>query len=302
MLTAVIRSEISLPDLPSASGGEVVGATAYVVSDDAPLLYLLDAATLQAVGQVALFETTEFGSGRLPKAIKPDLEAMTAVTRPPNGPPGLLLLGSGSTPRRETGYFVTLPTGPVQPVNLSQLYARLRAALPTGATLNIEALAATETELLLLQRGVGAGLAGVALLLAWPLADALAHLLGPPGTPLRGQLRGQCCELPTLDNFLAGFSGATIADGQLWVTASAENTADAVLDGDVLGSLVGVLDPATGHGQYARLTWPDGRPYRGKVEGVAWRRTLPSGGAELLLVTDDDRGGSTALRVEVKFN
>ena len=46
-MTATIRSETSLPHLPSASGVEIIGPTAYVVSDDAPYLYLLDAAGVQ---------------------------------------------------------------------------------------------------------------------------------------------------------------------------------------------------------------------------------------------------------------
>lgn len=66
-MTATIRSETVLPKLPSASGVEIIGPVAYVVSDDAPFLYLLDAATLTPTGQVQLFETSDFGTGRIPK-------------------------------------------------------------------------------------------------------------------------------------------------------------------------------------------------------------------------------------------
>ncbi|RZL09769.1 MAG: hypothetical protein EOO62_13755 [Hymenobacter sp.] len=107
-MTATILSEVILPQLPSASGVEIIGPTAYVVSDDAPYLFLLDAATLAPTGQVQLFETSEFGTGRIPKASKPDLESMAAI-RGPGGVAGLLLCGSGSRPNREIGYFVGLP-------------------------------------------------------------------------------------------------------------------------------------------------------------------------------------------------
>lgn len=52
---------------------------------------------------------------------------------------------------------------------------------------------------------------------------------------------------------------------------------------------------------FARLAWADGRAYRGKVEGLAVRRTRGPGRLELLLVTDDDLGGSTALVADVRL-
>ena len=100
--------------------------------------------------------------------------------------------------------------------------------------------------------------------------------------------------LPLIAGCPAGFSGATFVDGQLLVSASVEDTADAVLDGAVLGSFVGRVDVAAGTATFARLAWADGRPYCGKVEGLAVRRQVAPGQFELLLVTDDDAGGSTA--------
>ncbi|MDO7884778.1 DUF6929 family protein [Hymenobacter cheonanensis] len=291
-----------LPHLPSASGVEIVGATAYVVSDDAPYLYLLDAATLAATGRVQLFETTDFGTGRIPKASKPDLESMAAVVGP-GGQAGLLLCGSGSRPNRDKGYFVSLPASPgeaatpVQALDLQPLYAQLRAHLPPGTTLNIEAAATTATELLLLQRSVGGG---PALLFGVPLGAVLAHLLGP-GMPAPGPARVLPFELPGLDGHAAGFSGATYVGGVLLVTASVEATADAVADGVVLGSFVGVVDLDASTASFARLAWADGRAYLGKVEGLAVRRTLDAHTLELLLVTDDDQGGSTALVAQVQL-
>jgi hypothetical protein len=297
-MTATILSETVLPHLPSASGVEIIEAKAYIVSDDSPLLYLLDTSTLAPTGQVQLFETTDFGTGRIPKATKPDLESMAAITGP-GGAAGLLLCGSGSRPNREIGYFVGLPAGAaplprfVQRLDLTLLYAQLRTHLLPGTTLNIEATATTATELLLLQRSVGGG---PALLFVLPLEAALKHLFEPcwpvPALALT-------FELPALAGHAAGFSGATYVAGKLLVTASVEATADAVVDGAVLGSFIGVIDLATATATFARLAWADGRAYLGKVEGLAVRRTLEPGRLELLLVTDDDQGGSTALVAEV---
>jgi hypothetical protein len=304
-MTATVRSEAVLPHLPSASGVEIIGPTAYVVSDDAPLLYLLDAATLAPMGEVQLFETSEFGTGRIPKAAKPDLESMAAVVDPA-GAAGLLLCGSGSRPNREIGYFVGLPAtvasvtaAPrfVQRLNLSALYAELRARLPAGTILNIEATATTATELLFLQRTVGSG---PALLFVLPLEATLAHLF-EARWPAPVPARVLSFALPTLASHTAGFSGATHVAGRLLVTASVEATVDAVADGAVLGSFVGVIDVAAQTATFAQLVWADGRAYLGKVEGLAVRRTRGSAWVELLLVTDDDQGGSTALVAELQL-
>ncbi|RZL12164.1 MAG: hypothetical protein EOO62_11665 [Hymenobacter sp.] len=300
-MTATILSETVLPYLPSASGVEIIGPTAYVVSDDAPYLFLLNAATLAPISQVQLFETSEFGTGRIPKASKPDLESMAAITGP-GGAAGLLLCGSGSRPNREIGYFMGLPAAGasaaprfVQRLELAPLYARLRAQLPPGTTLNIEAAATSDTELLLLQRSVGGG---PAVLFALPL-EALTHLFEPRWAG-PDAVRMLAFELPVLEGYAAGFSGATFAGDKLLVTASVEATADAVADGAVLGSFVGVVDLTAQTVTFARLAWADGHAYLGKVEGLAVRRTLAPGQLELLLVTDDDQGGSTALVAELR--
>ncbi len=305
-MTATLLSETLLPRLPSASGVEIIGPTAYVVSDDAPFLYLLDAATLASAGQVALFASTEFGTGRLPKAGKPDFESMTAIEAPTKAT-GLLLCGSGALPPRETGYFVGLPaptTTPaeatqrfVQRLDLGQLYNRLREHLPAGTVLNIEAMAATASELLLLQRPVAGG---PALVFELPLAPTLAHLF-EPRLPVPAPMRVLPFTLPLLGGYAAGFSGATLLNGRLLVTASVEATADAIADGDTLGSFIGYLDLGARTATFARLTWADGRAYLGKVEGLAVRRALGPNQWELLLVTDDDRGGSTALLAKLQL-
>ena len=306
-MRVTILSEIPLPLLPSASGVEIIGATAYVISDDAPFLYLLDAATLASRGQIQLFDTADFGTGRIPKARKPDLEALTHCDWPGRGA-GLLLLGSGSTAARRRGYWLPLLATPSfalpqlpAPLDLTALYAAAQAALPAGVPLNIEAAAATDKELLLFQRGVGAQAEGWRL--SWPLVTALAQLAGSGGAalPVAPLPAARRLALPAIEGSLAGFSGATFAEGQLLVSASVENTTDPVLDGEVLGSFVGAIDLRTGTGTFARLTWADGRPYGGKVEGLAVRRQHAPGHAELLLVTDDDRGGSTALLAELRW-
>ena len=172
-----------------------------------------------------------------------------------------------------------------QAFDLTVLYAAAQTVLPAGAPLNIEAAATTDTELL--QRGLGAGVAAVVLRL--PLAAALSNLAGEGPAPVSVTQRFW---LPAVDGSPAGFSGATFVEKHLWVTVSVENTADPVRDGAVLGSFVGALDLVADTVDFARFTWADGRAYRGKVEGLTLRGPLPGVRHELLLVTDDDCGGS----------
>jgi hypothetical protein len=299
-MRALIQHEAILPNLPSASGIEVVGEVAYIIGDDSPFLYQLNAASLAAGERTSLFETAHFSTGRIPKDLKLDLECLTSVTTAA-GETGLLLLGSGATPAREQGFWVTLPKGAgsgstVYPVSLSGLYAALRQHLPTGITLNLEAVAATPTELIIFQRTVGSAAGNLAFRL--PLPQTMHYLQHQ--TQAVPPIHTQFYELPAIDGKPAGFSGATWFENQLFVTASVEDTQDAVQDGAVLGSLVGVIDLSKTSARpvpvaLARLELASGQAYRGKVESIAVRRRVNSRTYELLLVTDDDLGGSTAV-------
>jgi hypothetical protein len=274
-MTATILSETALPDLPSASALEIIGPVAYVIGDDSPFMYLLDATTLEARTRVALFDTAEFGTGRIPKSSKPDLEALVALTWP-DGRAGVLALGSGSTPTREAGWFVPVDGGAAVKVSLAGLHTQLRGLLPPGETLNLEAAATSDAELLLFQRATRQGeQVGSSLVFALPLAATLLLLTGQ--TTVVPAPRGLRFELPDLGGCPAGFSGATFVDGQLFVSASVENTADAVLDGAVLGSFVGVVDLAAQTARFALLAWADGRALPGQG-GRAGRAADPGPG------------------------
>ncbi|OUJ72456.1 DUF6929 family protein [Hymenobacter crusticola] len=305
-MRATILRQLELPNLPSASGVEVVGDRAYIIGDDSPFLYCLDVHSFAAGAPVTLFETAHFSTGRIPKDLKLDLESMTVVPGS-NGETNLLLFGSGATSARENGFWVELTAdgraaATVYPVSLAGLYAALRAALPAGITLNLEAAAATQTELLLFQRTVGSTAGNLVFHL--PLLPTLEYLRHrqtqvPP-------VQTQFYLLPAIEGKPAGFSGATVFQDTLFITASVEDTGDAVADGTVLGSFIGILPSTESASRTApinlpltQLVLPNGNPYRGKVESVAVRHVMRPGQYELLLVTDDDAGGSTAVVVEV---
>lgn len=291
-MKATIQHAAPLP-LPSASGIEIVGDVACVIGDDAPFLYIFRAADLAPIGRITLFDTADFASGRLPKALKPDLEAMTLL--PDSG--RLVTIGSGATPAREQAFGIELTqqgtAGLVKAHSLTAIYAAFRRHLPPGMPLNLEALASTPAGLLFFQRPAGTTAGRIGFLV--PLGEQV--LTGELPTAAFSTFR---YTVPPIGGHPAGLSGATWFDGHLFVTASAEDTSDPVLDGEVMGSLVGVLDPRRPKdGRFVALEWPDGRPFREKVEGIAVRQKLMDGNYELVLVTDDDQGGSTAIVVHL---
>ncbi|KUG09751.1 DUF6929 family protein [Solirubrum puertoriconensis] len=303
-MKATIQREVSLPKLPSASGIEVVGDLAYIIGDDAPFLYCLSARDMVAGNPVQLFETAHFSSGRIPKDLKPDLECLTAVALP-DGQKGLLVMGSGATTAREVGFWVTLgagtpPAATVYPLSLTPLYNALKPLLPKGIALNLEAAAATADTLFLMQRSVGTDAGNLVFRCSLGAAmDFVQHR-----TAQVPRIEVQRYALPHINGKPSGLSGASVHKNLLFVSASVEDTTDPVADGEVLGSFVGIIDPKQQSRnavptRMAQLVQPNGKPYLGKVESITVRRELARGRYELLLVTDDDKGGSTAVEVEL---
>lgn len=298
-MNATILSAAPLP-LPSASAIEIVGETVYVIGDDAPYLYTFRATDLTPGQPMQLFETAHFSGGRLPKELKPDLEAMAFLPGETTVPAGLLVVGSGATSVRETGFWIPLADAEgssvtVYPVSLTALYQTLRHHLPAGQPLNVEALATTRRHLWIFHRPVGTTAGRVCFRL--DLDNARASFRQPAVPP---RFRVHSYTVPDLNGQPGGLSGATFFDDRLFVTASVEVTDDPVRDGEVLGSFVGILNPRRpADGQFVPLAWSDGRPFREKVEGIAVRRQLTTHAYELVLVTDDDKGGSTALVVRL---
>lgn len=194
-----------------------------------------------------------------PKITKPDFEA-AAVT--PDGE--VWLLGSGSLPQRRQ--VLTLEGTPA--FDAQPMYAALEAHL--GEAPNIEGAVFQDGALNLFHRAVGTQ-SDVWFTLA---AD---HTVAAT----RGLTLGELSGIP-----LHVTDVATLPDGSLAFLAAAEDTADAVLDGPVAGSVIGVLE---GYG----ARWTPLGPF--KAEGLA---ITPDG---IFVVTDADDAAAEALllRVEV---
>jgi hypothetical protein len=245
----------------------------------------------------------QFDDGRGNKRAKSDLEACFAVS----STDGTLLvaLGSGSSPRREG--IVTVEWTDCGPVRVTAIeghafFESLRRCWTTeGATTNVEgAVTIGDDVIRLLTRGTGRALAGHRAANATCDVDRrrfLAYLAKPravaPPTPTNLCLY----DLGALDGIALGFTDATPWSGTWLYSATGEDTADAVDDGPVAGSVIGVVD-RSGDLRCSVVSLPDGRRFAGKIEGIVADRVDPQ---RLLAVLDADEPLTPSLLCSVRL-
>lgn len=269
-----------------------VGARLAAIQDDANFIALIDPTAWEVApvtlpaghGGKRLFDDT-----RGTKQHKLDLEACVEIATPDG--PRLIAFGSGSTLARERVVIVdgvASATPGIRVVDAGALYARLRALTDfAGSELNLEGAAVVGRSLRLFQRGNGAPAGNLQPSDATcdlDLAALRAYLDDPesfqPPAPERivryslGEVQG--CRLT--------FTDATSGPGCLLYSAAAEDSPDAVRDGPVAGSAIGIL-PAAGPPRYAVLHDAKGLIFDGKVEGLTLDRDSPT---RVFLVVDRD--------------
>lgn len=235
-----VLKHVHLTSIPSASAVEVINGNIYIVGDDSSFLYVLKY-DLTILAKVPLYEakSDHIVDNRILKKKKADLECITKLMI--NGYPHLLILGSGSkSPRRDVAFLVKLPTPYnrnhlVWEVSLIKWYSFLRmhedAAGDTGV-LNFEAAASTSSYLYIFNRENNA-------VLRFDMPEFIEFIQGhTEGVPFPTVIKAH---LPEIESIRSGFSGADYFDGKLFFTAAAENTSNAIDDGEVMGSAVGIV-------------------------------------------------------------
>jgi len=189
----------------------------------------------------------------LPKASKPDFEAALVTA---DG--AVHLLGSGSTAQRCVIARLDLGRRAVTIRQNVPLYERVRDVLKLDTRPNIEGAIVVGEVLRVFHRGVGGGASAAVDL-------PLDVLFGAPPQVLALQW----IELGMLDGVPLGLTDVAALDDERAVfVAGAEDTADAVSDGPIAGSVLGVLAAAAARARWTRLVDADGRPLRRKVEGL----------------------------------
>lgn len=260
-----------------------------VIQDDANFVALVDPATGRAeaislpAGEGGL---RQFDDLRGNKAFKMDLEACTVVPGD-GGNEMLVAFGSGSAALRER---VLLMVGddaaPPLIREAMTFYAGLRAARDfSGSELNVEGAAYRPGKIVLANRGNGAvvdGIRPVNALCEVDWRELESYLMGADHRPPPAPESIVQYELGEIDGSALTFTDIAVAGDALVYTAAAEASPNAVDDGEVAGSAIGVIEG--GGTRYAVLEDAAGARFDGKVEGVA----LGTRPGTLLVVVDRD--------------
>lgn len=284
----------------AGSGLAWVGGTLVGIQDDANFVACIDPATgrvqpvLLPAGEAGL---RQFDDVRGNKAFKLDLEACTAV---PDGRGGdfLVAFGSGSSARRERILRVTGLDAPHPAVDLREaasFYARLREETEfSGSELNVEGAVWRDGRILLLNRGNGAVVDGrqpVDAICEVEWAALRAHLDDPGGPPAPAPRSVVQYDLGEMGGCRLTFTDAASFGPALVYTAAAEASPNAVDDGPVVGSALGIVG-ADGEARWTELRDAAGGRFDGKVEGVA---RGPRPGTLYVIVDRDDPGRASDL-------
>ncbi|RBY96026.1 hypothetical protein DQ237_11465 [Blastococcus sp. TF02-8] len=238
-----------------------------------------------------------FSAERGTKHLKPDLEV--ACPAEVAGEPAVLLLGSGSSPRRMRGVLVRL-TGrepEVRAAELGPLYERVaeRLGLPMDH-LNLEGASRHGGTVRWFNRGnlvTGVRSASVDV----PLEPLVAAVLG----------RGEAATVPVerpLEYELGEVGGVGLAvtdaialpDGRVLLSAAAEDTPNAVDDGPVVATAIALLE---GESVRAIAPIPEVGGLVHKVEGLALRG-VDGGTVRLLAVVDDDDPATPSAELDLR--
>jgi hypothetical protein len=209
------------------------------------------------------------------KLRKPDFEAAVVLGQ------RLFVFGSGSLPSRQR-IAVLDDSGAAQLIEATELYRALQnEPRLAGRQLNIEGALLDGTRLVLYSRGNAAALGqdGFDGSVELDAAELERYLDGAGRAPALGEL--QQYWLGQIGSVRLTVTDVALRHGKRYYVAAAEASADAVSDGQVLGTALGVLDDDP---RYALLQAEDGSPLRDKVEGLLAGQTDD----EWLAITDSD--------------
>ena len=283
-MTLTIVDEIQLEKIPSGSGIIKSGEIYYVVGDDSPYLYSLNR-DFKTISKTPLLDPRDL-SERILKSEKPDFEGMELIDKNE-----IVVFGSGSKSPQRNIFLRILLEEPlrIEKYDISDFYSTLiQLPIFKDSELNIEATAFRNNQLFLFNRKPN-------LIIRFEYKDFLAYLSDGNDFP---KLEIRQFSLPKINGIEAGFSGATalMDEPKIIFTASVENNQNAYEDGEILGSLIGILDISDNtiseSFEYCHI------PTSGanlKVESVTVEKEISSGETKVVLISDDDQGNSTLL-------
>ncbi|MBP7398476.1 MAG: hypothetical protein KA954_02745 [Chitinophagales bacterium] len=281
-----VADKIIIANIPSGSGIIKSGDAYYIIGDDSPFLFALNN-EFKVTSQTQLLDAANFSDNRIIKSEKPDFEAVEMI-----GENEIVIFGSGSkSPQRNIFFRIVLKDSMIiEKHDVTDFYDNLRK-LPIlkDSELNIEATAFYNNQIFLFNRKKN-------VIIQFDYKNLLAYLrkeIAFPYPEIKQFI------LPKINGIEAGFSGATALKGEpkIIFTASVENTNNAYDDGEILGSVIGVIDISNNTISdafiYCQIPNTD---INLKVESVTVEEEIASGKIKVILITDDDQGNSTILK------
>lgn len=273
----------------SASGIEYFRNHYYVIGDDANNLLILD----EAFNPKDSIQLYSFSEKRIPKAIKPDLEAIT-VTK--NGT--LLIVGSGSlAPTRNTAWIIDPVTKQKDSIRLDIFYQRLK--LNGLEEINIEGICSMPGSVVFSNRGSK----------GYPKN----HLIFTNEDFLKDQTNARLIIVPVGSNtdssFFNGVSGLAYStkSDRLIITVSTEDTRNNMDDGAIGKSYLWIVKnisskkgwKAINPDEIIDLEAIDPKFNGQKIESVCITKETTRF-LHLVLAADNDNGASSIFRLIVE--
>jgi len=281
-----LTKHTELKGIPSGSGIIYANDSYYIIGDDSPTLFVLNK-DLDVVKRIALQDIHLEEGNRIPKPLKADYEAMELIHENE-----LVIFGSGSkSPQRDVFVRVLLEDEPkIETYTITDFYNHLKSLEALAdSELNIEATAFSNDILYLFNRNKN-------VVIFFRYDELLAYVQGDGSFP---SIQTKHITLPKLNGIEAGFSGAVALKNEpkILFTASVENTSNAYDDGEILGSYIGMLDITK---NFADNNIPyclvEDTKEKLKVESISVINEASEGKAEVVLITDNDKGASELIK------
>lgn len=265
---------------PSGSTISYFGERFYIMGDDASEILILNE-SLDKEERIQLFPKGK--DLRVPKALKADIEASVVISQ--EGREFILFLGSGSlSPHRDSAFLFDPGSKELKRIDLAGFYDELRAYF---SHLNIEAATMIGEDLILGIRGNTSN------------PDNFIVLASFNGLSPRFK-RKLFINLPVEH---AGISGMDYDEQHnvLFITFSSESTSNSIDDGEIGESYLAIITGGREQLKNHQLIIPsltklsdlsDELKHK-KIESVS----LIKGKRQLLLIADDDKGGTSLFKL-----
>ena len=285
-------NKIKTLDYPSGSGLVYFNDKIYLIGDDATYVLVTDTA-FNVTDSIILFDPVQ---QRIPKELKPDLEAATVVSI--NRSPRILLLGSGSlSPYRNSGWLIDPLNKIKTQIDIKTFYSRVKKERIDA--LNIEGVAAIPGGVVLASRGNRSFPANYLIFTSnefWNNQDSVAIKICKVGTNAdTASFQG-----------VSGLEYSKVSD-RLLLTVSTENTYSSTEDGTIGKSYLWVINnistkksmAAVNPNTVIDLEEMDERFKGHKIESVCIISENKKQ-MQLALVADDDKGTSILFKITIK--